>query len=665
MSQRQNSATLPIRNIGILAHVDAGKTTLTEQLLFTSGAIRNAGSVDKGTTRSDILKVERERGISVCLSTTSFRWQGVTINLIDTPGHVDFSAEIEYSLHALDCAVLVVSAVEGIQAHTETIWKALRSLQIPTIIFVNKIDRIGADSGRILLELKKQFSPDCIALQKTCNEETDNAHPSLSWTQKEFTTAPDDPFFAPLVETACEADEALLERFFLDEMPPFHELDTAFAERVAACSLFPVYFGVAKNSVGMTPLLDAIITYFPAAQADDNAPINAVVFKTVTDPKLGKIAFVRLFSGRIDTRDVVFNQSKQIREKATQIRELDAFKYVESNSLTAGSVGVVCGFSNARVGDILGNTKQSRKTPSLGTALLTVRVEPRNEADYSALAAALTELTDEDPRLNLNWLREERELHIKVKGWIQIEVLEAILSDRFGINAKFGNPSIIYKETPAKSGYGFERYWMPKPCWAIVKFLIEPGEPGSGVFYQSRLSIDDVALKYQNEIERTIPLALKQGPKGWEVTDIKITLIEGEDHNVHSHPGDFIIATPMAVMNGLVESDTTLLEPILSYKIEAPEELLGTITSDLTQLRASFNSPSFENDKFVIEGKIPAATCLEYPIKLSSRSGGKGKIVTNFAGFEPCALADGTTTPYRGVSPLDRDKYILQARKAL
>jgi len=262
-------------------------------------------------------------------------------------------------------------------------------------------------------------------------------------------------------------------------------------------------------------------------------------------------------------------------------------------------------------------------------------------------------------------LREDKELHVKIMGWIQIEVIEKILETRFGIKANFQDPTVIYKETPTKKGEGFVRYWMPKPCWAIMKFLIEPGERGSGVIYESKISVDDVHQKYQNEVERTIPSALKQGIKGWEVTDIKITLTEGEDHPVHSNPGDFVVATPMGIMNGLTNSGTTLLEPLISFKISAPESLLGAITSDITQMRGTFNSPEMENDKFILTGILPVATSLDFPVRLSSRSGGKAKIRTEFYGYQECADELGTVREYKGISPLDTAKWILKARKAL
>jgi len=250
-------------------------------------------------------------------------------------------------------------------------------------------------------------------------------------------------------------------------------------------------------------------------------------------------------------------------------------------------------------------------------------------------------------------------------GWIQMEVLERILADRFGIEARFENPTVIYKETPNAAAEGFVRYWMPKPCWAILKFLIEPGERGSGVFYESKLSVNDVQQKYQNEVARSITNALKQGIKGWEVTDIKITLIEGDDHPMHSRPGDFTVATPMGIMDGLVHSGTALLEPMIFYQIIAAEDLLGPITSDITRMRGTFESPVLQDGKFRLLGVFPLATSLDYPVKLSSRSGGKARISTRFYGYSVCTDEQGAIRPYQGISPLDTAKYILKARKAL
>jgi ribosomal protection tetracycline resistance protein len=294
-----------------------------------------------------------------------------------------------------------------------------------------------------------------------------------------------------------------------------------------------------------------------------------------------------------------------------------------------------------------------------------VNVSPQQPEDYAALVKAMQMLTDEDPLIDFLWLQDERELHIKVMGLIQLEILENILNERFQLKVKFGKPSVIYKETPATSGEGYEEYTMPKPCWAVVRFKIEPGERGSGIVYHSLVGVNQIAQRYQNEIERTIPLALMQGIHGWEVTDLKITLVGGEHHNIHSRAGDFAVATPMAIMNGLQAIGTTLLEPMLDFTVAGPEDDLGKVISSLTQLRAEIGNPMLSDEKFSLKGTLPVATSLDYAARLSALTGGKGKLSTRFSGYRPCALELGASTPFRGISPLDRSKYILQARKAL
>jgi len=651
--------SIPLRNVGIVAHVDAGKTTLTEQFLFAAGATQVAGSVDKGTSVTDSMTVERERGISVRLSTASFLWDGVRINLIDTPGHVDFCAEVERSLKALDCAVLVISAVEGVQAHTSTIFTALRELKIPTIFFINKIDRIGADVQSVLTEIRRELTTDALLLQMPCHEGQTEAHILEFWRRG---ADADEAPVAAIIESVVENDDDLLNRFLEGESCGFEELDNALATGTSHCQHYPVLLGVAKNSIGVKPLLDAIIRYLPAAETDENAPLSGVVFRIDHTEKLGRVAAVRLFSGQISTRDPVQNSTRDAEEKVSLLKKVYTGKYEDIKTLKAGDIGIICGFEKAQVGDILGSGKGAQDSYSFAAPLLTVMAIPESDADFSRLSAALKELTAEDPMLALEFLPDLRQLHLKISGWIQIEILEAVLKDRYDLKVKFSNPTIIYRETPSSAGFGFERYWMPKPCWAIMKFLVEPLPVGSGVQYESKLGVNDVAQKYQNEVERTVPLALGQGPKGWEVTDLKITLVEGEDHPVHTRPGDFIIATPMAMMNALVETGTTLLEPMLSFRISASRDLLGSITSDLSRMRATFGSPEISGERFIMEGKIPASTSLDYPVQLASRSGGKAKISTRLFSYEPCTDDQGQTTEYRGISPLDRSKYILKAR---
>lgn len=646
-----------IINIGVLAHVDAGKTTLTERFLYLGGVIKSLGNVDKGTSQTDFLDIEKERGISVRSAASTFYWKGVQINLIDTPGHIDFSADVERTLGILDAAILVISAVEGVQAHTENIWLALKEHKIPTLIFINKIDRLGADTTRVIDEIRNDLSPNTVVLQESENDgEGEKAEVISCWNENYIQEE--------VFESIANTNDVILEKYLNEETVPFQELEGALRLSVSRFQLLPVMMGAAKNGLGVIELLDALVNYMPKAKGSVENPFSALVFRIDHDEKLGKVVGLRIFDGEISNRDVIVNATQETEEKASLIKRYKAGKLEDRTSVAAGDIAAVCGV-DAQVGDVLGSGNLVPKNIKLNSPLLTVQVKAENDKVYPALAEALQILTAEDPALQFEWLREDKELHIRIMGWIQIQVLEKVLESRFKIKAKFDDPSVIYKESPKTSAEGFARYWMPKPCWAIIKLKIEPGKVGSGVVFSSEVGVNDVKQKYQNEVERTISKALKQGPKGWEVTDLKITFIAGEDHEVHSRPGDFSIATPMAVMNGLVNSETKFLEPMLWFRISAPEDLLGAITSDIIQMRGSFESPEMENGKFSLEGTIPVATSMDFPVKLSSRSGGKAKIKTRFHSYKECTDEQGMIRPYKGISPLDEAKYILKARKAI
>jgi ribosomal protection tetracycline resistance protein len=647
-----------IRNIAIMAHADAGKTTITEQFLYLSGQISEPGSVDKGNAQTDFLAVEKERGISVSSSHTSFLWKNVRINLVDTPGHVDFSADAERMMRIPDAVILVISAVEGVQAHTETLWRALYERKIPVVFFINKIDRLGADTISVLHAIENELNIKPLLLQKVDGEGDASVYIKSLWDSSHMTPE--------LIEQVVESDEALLNKYLDGKEFAFPELNGQLTHLVRNCKHYPLLFGSAKLGLGMEDLLNCVEQYFPEAGGDSSKPFSALVYGIGHDKIMGKLAYVRVYQGAIRTREVIHNSTQGIEEKVTQVRRLLSGKHEETGSVEAGDLAAISGLRSASVGDILGEVNgQIPEAVQLRIPLMQVQVKAQDPKDYPALAEALQELSAEDPALEFEWLKEESELLIKVMGWIQMEILERILSDRFGIVARLENPSIIYKETPSSIAKGFVRYWMPKPCWAIMKFCIEPGERGSGVEYKSLLSVNDVQQKYQNEVEKSIMGALKQGIKGWEVTDIRITLIEGEDHPVHSRPGDFAIATPMGIMDGLVNTGTTLLEPLIRYKIEAPEELLGVVVGDITQMRGSFESPVLQNGRFILIGVLPLATSLDFPVKLSSRSGGKARISTHFEAYGNCTDEQGIIRPYKGISPLDTAKYILKARGAI
>ncbi|MCF8366137.1 MAG: TetM/TetW/TetO/TetS family tetracycline resistance ribosomal protection protein [Bacteroidales bacterium] len=653
--------TRKIRNIGILSHVDAGKTTISEHLLFLGGAIKKPGDVNHGTTVSDNLKVEKERGVSVRSSDMSFLWNDYLINLIDTPGHTDFSAEVERSLQIMDGAILVISAVEGLQAHTYALWQALNTRNIPVLFFINKIDRQGANFENVVRAIEKEFHIPVFLMYCPRNEGTNLAEIQNVCVSNNIPEVAS--FYEYSMENLAELDEELLEVWLEGMRISTQTIRAKIKFFTQSNQLFPVYCGVAKSGIGITELLDAIIEFFPNP-GESSGKLSALVYKIEHDQTMGRLAHVRVFDGEIRVRDLILNQKSGQQEKIAQIKKSLTGKLKDMVALESGDIGIVSGLANANSGDILGSDHKIPARANVQVPMMTVQVIPENEEDFVQLAQALETLYLEDPKLNMRWYRNEKELHIDLMGKIQMEILESMILQRFGLPVRFGQPTIIYKETPSGKGIGHASYTMPKPCWAVCTFAIEPAERGSGISYESRVSVDKIKQKYQNEIKTCIQSALAQGIKGWEVTDAIITLIDGEDHEIHSRPGDFIIATPMALMNGLLKIGTTLLEPMLSFTIVAPEELLGKVAGDLHKMRGTFDSPSFENGNFELKGKVPAATSLDYGIKLGSMSSGKGQARFSFHGYEACGDNEGMIRAYKGVNPLDRSKWILHARGA-
>lgn len=670
---------LHIRNIGIFAHVDAGKTTTTEQILFHSGRIRSLGSVDAGTAQTDFLEVERSRGISVRAAATRFTWQDVTVNLIDTPGHVDFLSEVERSLRVMDGAVLIISAVEGVQAGTEVIWHALQERKIPTIIYVNKMDRIGADPLGTLKQIKRLLSPNAAPIQAPLGvEDTFNGSISLlddggaesegskaASTEIIFNGEEAAPYLQQLEEVVAEQDEEMMLHYLDNSCLPKAALCRMLPGIIQKAELYPVMFGASNRGIGIEPLMHALIAYLPSPSVPEDGPVSGVVFRIERDSAMGRIAYVRLYSGHIRNRDSVFNVTQQLEEKITQIRKIDGQKAEDVGMLAAGDIAAICGWNEARIGDIIGCADYVPGETRLAVPLLTVQVRWSNEAEYPAVVAALHELADEDPLLDLQWLQEQRELHLKVMGPIQLEVLTHVMSARYGLKANFSEPSVIYKETPAQSGEGFIAYTMPKPCWAILRFHIEPGERGSGISYHSIVRSEKLLVSYQNEVARRVPEALQQGLFGWEVTDIKVTLIEGEHHVWHTHPLDFAVATPMGIMDGLARIGVKLLEPMLSFRLSVPEETGGKLMNELVLMRGEFETPVVRGERMEIEGMLPVATSLDFPARFGSLTKGRGALSTFFAGYRECPPDVEAERVRRGVNPLDQSKYILSVRKAL
>jgi ribosomal protection tetracycline resistance protein len=649
-----------IINIGILAHVDAGKTTITEQLLYLGGAVKEIGNVDKGSATTDRLSIEKLRGISVKTDTASFKWKETQINLIDTPGHADFVSEIERALQILDCAVLVISSVEGLQSHTYLIWDILKTLKIPTFIFINKVDRPGSQYEQILDSLNKEFKANIFPLSFVIDEAEKEAN-IADYKHDDFALLSN---FEANITAVAEHDENILNLYLEGEKVETKLLYQKAIENFQDGKLTPVIAGSAKNAIGTADLLDHLISFIKKPVYEPQKEVSAIVYKTEHDQKIGLLSHIKILAGTLQNKDLIFNQRLTKDFKISQIKKRTLNKIHDLDFLTAGDIGIIAGQTEFRIGDILGKAKQSLHEFKLQESVLSTRVKPVNESELAQLAIALNELSIEDPDLDFKWHKQENELQLKLQGPIQKEILQEFLLERYHLDSIFEDPTVIYKETPKKKAFGFADYTMPKPSWAVLKFEIEPGERGSGVVYESKVGVNDILQKYQNEVTETIPKALEQGMKGWEVTDIKIKLIAGEDHVMHSNPGNFILATPMGIMDALKNSETQLLEPILNFTIKANESLLGSINSELIQMRAEIFSPTFLDDQFELKGTVPVATSLDFSIRLNSISSGKAKYFISFSGYHECTDKEGTIRSFKGVNPLDKSLWILHNRGA-
>ncbi len=644
-----------IINLGVLAHVDAGKTTTVEQMLYHSGVLKAAGSVEAGNTHTDWLEIERARGISVRASATALPYAGGKINLIDTPGHMDFTGEVERALYAVDCAVLLVSAAEGIQSQTELLWQGLRALRMPTLIFMNKIDRLGCEPEQVLGELRTQFSPGIVPLNAPVRSG-----------EKDCAVAPlalgEDALLA-----LSEEDDALAARYLAGEAVPEAELRRALAAQTAAGTAFPLVYGAAALDVGVAELLEAIAEYLPPTPERADGPVAGTVYKIEHDKSMGKVAHIRLFSGTLRNRDAVQLLREDAEEpvpgKVTQICSVNGAKRRDTGVLTGGDIAAVYGLTDARTRDIVGE-RLAQRFPTLTQPLFAVRVMG-DSPDPAPLLKAVQELADEDPLLGFEWEPETSELHVRIMGAIQLEVLGALLRERYGLEARFSPPTVIYKETPEKSGVGFEAYTMPKPCWAVINLQLDPLPRGAGYQFETVVPSREILPRYQHHIELSVPRAMKQGLHGWQVTDLKVTLIGGEHHLIHTHPMDFFLATPMAFMDGLRRCGSQLLEPMLRAKITVEEGLVNRLIGEFLGMRGEFDSPVLRGGKAHIEALLPVATSVDFPVRLASLSSGRAQLRTAFAGYRDCPLELGAKAKRRGVDPLDRAKWILHNRNAL
>lgn len=606
--------------LGILAHVDAGKTTLSEALLFTAGAIRKAGRVDKKDAFLDNYELERERGITIFSKQAVFSYEDLRITLLDTPGHVDFSTEMERTLQVLDAAVLLISAADGVQSHTRTLWKLLESYQVPVFLFVNKMDQPGADQEKILAGIQNQLSGNCVDFT-----------PLVGAAATESKGAALEADMQEAMEAVAICDEELLNSFLTDGRISQGQLREKIAER----KVFPCLFGSALRLQGIEALLSAIEAYAPEKTYPE--AFGARVFKVTRDSQGSRLTHMKITGGTLKAK-MELTCAEDKTEKVNQIRIYSGERFEAVNEAVAGSVCAVTGLLGTMAGQGLGMEK-NLESPFLTPVLSYCLLLPEG-TDPMAVMPKLKELEEEDPALSFTWEEELKEIHVHVMGEVQMEILKVLIRERFGLEIAFGKGRIVYKETIADTVEGVGHF-EPLRHYAEVHLLLEPGEPGSGLQFEADCSEDILARNWQRLILTHLEEKQHRGVlTGSAITDMKITLVSGRAHQKHTEGGDFRKATYRAVRQGLMEAMSVLLEPYYEFRLEIPEEMTGRAMTDMEKLFADFTLAERAEGRCVLTGCAPVETMRDYQKEVYAYTRGQGSLTVRLKGYMPCHNAD-------------------------
>ena len=600
MSGQERKTGKRVLNVGLLAHVDAGKTTLSESILYQSGAIRNLGRVDHQDAFLDTDEMERERGITIFSKQAVLTWKDTEITLLDTPGHVDFSAEMERVLQVLDCAVLVISGADGVQGHTETLWKLLTRYGIPVFLFVNKMDQEGTDCGKLLAELKSRFSEGCIDFGRveTGAEE--------------------------VIEEIAVCDEQTMEEYLEKGSVAAASIRRLVAER----KIFPCYFGSALHLQGVEELMNGICTY--QMQKEYPAVFGAKVYKIARDGQGNRLTYLKVTGGTLKVKDVIGENG----DKVNQIRVYSGEKYELLSEADAGKVCAVTGLAETYPGQGLGAEKDS-ELPIL-EPVLTYRIILPDDCNVHTMLRDLKLLEEEEPELHVVWIEKSQEIHVQLMGDVQIEILQRIIKERFGVLVEFGEGSIVYKETIAAPVEGVGHF-EPLRHYAEVHLRLEPGERGSGIQFDSECSEDVLDRNWQRLVLTHLEEKEHKGVlTGSVITDMKITLTSGKAHLKHTEGGDFRQATYRAVRQGLKKAESVLLEPYYEFRIELPSENVGRAMTDIQNRFGKFEAPETLGEMTVLTGIAPVSTLSGYQKDVIAYTGGRGRISLTLKGYDLC-----------------------------
>ncbi|MFD4536113.1 GTP-binding protein [Kitasatospora sp. NPDC058397] len=657
-------------NIGILAHVDAGKTSLTERLLYTAGVIDRIGSVDRGDTQTDSHDMERQRGITIRSAVVSFTVGDVKVNLIDTPGHPDFISEVERALGVLDGVVLVISAVEGVQAQTRLLMRTLVKMRMPVILFVNKIDRMGARHDDLLESIRSELTPAIVPMSRVERIGTPQASAAArriaaGGTEEEA----GDDFATELADVLAEHGDAFLARY-LDDEAALTEQDytTELARQTGSAQLYPVFFGSAVAGVGITDLMDGITSLFPVNHGGSGDALRGTVFKIERGWAGEKVAYVRLHTGALKgrTKVSIHRQDQhgavvELPGRTTVVEVFDRGSAVVEAPASAGDIAKVWGLKGIRIGDQLGTAEGLRGQHLFAPPSLETVVRATRSGAMPELYEALLQLADQDPFINVRKNDEEQEVSVSLYGEVQKEVIKATLAEDYKLDVVFEGTRIICVERPIGVGESAEEidYRSKTYFWATVGLRVEPGEPGSGVVFRRSVELGSLPYAFHKAVEEAARSTLQQGLCGWEVLDILVTLTHTGFASPVSAAGDFRKLTPLVLMNALKQAGTQVFEPVNRFELEVPAENVSTVLLNLVECGGTPETTKAQGSTCLVEGTIPARTAQEFEQRLPGLSQGEGVLVTRFDSFQP-AVGAAPSRRRTDTNPLDRKEYMLR-----
>ena len=668
------------RNIGIIAHIDAGKTTTTERILFYTGRTHRLGEVHEGTTVTDYMEQERERGITIVSASVSAEWKGYQINIIDTPGHIDFTAEVQRSLRVLDGGIVVFDAVHGVEPQSETVWRQADRYGVPRICFINKMDRVGASYERSIESIRQKLGANPVAVQLPIGSEADFRGvidlmhmQAIVWVddlgkKPEVVDIPAELRAAAeaareqMIEQIVETDEALMDKYFGDEDITVEDLKAALRRATIAGELQPVFCGSALKNKGIQPLLDGVVDYLPSPvdipavrgvnpdtvdeeirEAKDDAPLAALVFKIVTDPYAGRLAYFRVYSGTLRQGSTVYNATKGRKERIGRLIRMYADRREDISEVYAGDIAAVVGLKHTFTGDTLCDPKAPIVLESISfpEPVISVAVEPKSTADQDKLSKALQKLAEEDPTFRVRVDETTGQTIISGMGELHLDILVDRMKREFNVQARVGKPRVAYRETVTRAVPKVEGKFVKQTGgrgqYGHVVISLEPAEPGTGIAFENKIVGGAIPKEYIPAVEKGVREAADAGVvAGYPLTDVKVTLLDGSYHEVDSSEMAFKMAGSLAFREAVRQARPVLLEPIMKVEVTVPEEYLGEVLGQLSARRADIQGiEARPGNVRAVRAMVPLSEMFGYATALRSATQGRGVFTMEFDHYEP------------------------------